>query len=374
MIYLNQAATSWPKPPCVLDALRRAGEAIPLGQQRSAGEMSARDPVQAAREILAELLHADHPARIFFTANATQAANVLIHGACARGGTILTTQAEHNSVLRPLMNQQACAVKILPCDGQGFVRLDALEEALRQGAAALFVNHMSNVTGAVQPVETIGEMAAARGVPLFLDLAQSAGSIPVDLRACRAAGAFFTGHKSLRGPQGTGGFWLAEGTCCPALLYGGTGSDSAVLDYTGREPVYEVGTQNIPALAGLHAALEQLRESGVEAAQAHHAALRSHLVEGLRAIPGATVYGGGPGRFGPVVSFTLQGLSAEDASFVLYHSFGIVTRSGLQCAPLVHQALGTQRGGVVRVSFGVENTQAEIDLLLDALRQMTGGA
>lgn len=372
MIYLNQAATSWPKPQEVIRAMVHTLNNLPVGQQRSSDDFSQQDSADAVRTMLCRMMEADG-GRVFFTANATQAANTIIRSLTRQGGTIVTTQTEHNSILRPLWAQQNTHVQVAPCDKNGCLHLDDLEKLLALKPSALFVNHMSNVTGAVQDMEQISRLALQYDVPLYLDLSQSLGSVPVRLSAWHAAGAFFTGHKSLRGPQGIGGFWLRDDIDCQPLMYGGTGTDSAVLDYADQPAPHEVGTQNAPAIAGLLAALMKLEQIGQAQITAHETALRNRLVQALQNVPGLMIYGTSQGFYGPIVSFNVENMAAEDVAFILHHSFGIITRSGLQCAPLIHRALGTERGGVVRVSFGWQNTIEEIDQLVAALHMLAKG-
>lgn len=345
---------------------------LPVGQQRSSDDFSQQDSADAVRTMLCRMMAADG-GRVFFTANATQAANTIIRSLTRQGGTIVTTQTEHNSILRPLWAQQNTHVQVAPCDKNGFLHLDDLEKLLALKPSALFVNHMSNVTGAVQDMDQISRLALQYDAPLYLDLSQSLGSVPVRLSAWHAAGAFFTGHKSLRGPQGIGGFWLRDDIDCQPLMYGGTGTDSAVLDYADQPAPHEVGTQNAPAIAGLLAALMKLEQIGQAQITAHETALRNRLVQALQNVPGLMIYGTSQGFYGPIVSFNVENMAAEDVAFILYHSFGIITRSGLQCAPLIHRALGTERGGVVRVSFGWQNTIEEIDQLVAALHMLARG-
>jgi len=374
LIYLNHAATSWPKPERVLRAVARALAGPPAGQFRSSADFGAADPVRQAREALARVLNVSRPEGVYLTSGATEAANLFVRGLTAGGGVILATQTEHNSVLRPLYNQKAARVRIVPCDERGFVAPEQVARSITPDVRAIFVNHVGNVTGAIQDAAAIGEIARARGLAYILDLSQSAGCVPVYPERWHASGAFFTGHKALMGPQGTGGFYLSPSFAPPPLCYGGTGFDSARLTYGDGDAPYEVGTRNVPAIAGLAAAAEHVLSLGVDRIRAREAALRARLTAGLAGLPGVTLFGAGEAdRFGPVIGFRVRGLSADDAAFLLSGEYGIVTRAGLQCAPLIHRALGTDAGGVVRASLGAETTEAEIDALIRALAEITGG-
>lgn len=372
MIYLNHAATSWPKPDCVLQAVQKALISPPAGQYRSSAYFFE-DTQDHARKLLAQLLGVQQPQAIHFTQNATEAANLLIRGIANQGGEILATQAEHNCVLRPLLNQRSARVKLIPCDENGFVRMDALLHMLTPDTRAVFVNHVSNVTGAIQPMAAIGETLHKAGIPLVADVSQSLGCIPVDLKAWHASAAFFTGHKALMGPQGCGGFYLTPGFCLPPLMYGGNGIDSARLTYDNDAP-YEVGTRNFPALAGLAAGVQWVFDQGIERIQRREAEMRCACVAGLQAIDGVNVFGLGEDEsFGPVVSFRLRGLSPADVGYMLTAGNDITVRTGLHCAPELHRALGTTNGGTIRVSFGAQTTMADVSALLTAVQEITEG-
>jgi len=365
MIYLNHAATSYPKPACVLEAHARALAAPPQSQFRAeAGGGQA--PFQTCRESLAVLLGIPDPARIFFTSGATEALNALISGVLAAGGKLAATETEHNSVLRPLANL-ACGYALLPCDADGMV--DPREIAgLPENVTALVVNHCSNVTGAVQDMAPIAKAAHARGMLLIADVSQSAGCVPVDAAAWDADAIAFTGHKALLGPQGTGGFYLRKGMPLRPLAFGGTGRDSAKLHYDPAEYEYEVGTQNAPGIAALDAGVRYVLDKGMKTTVAEEGALTRTLREELAAIRGVTVYGKAGG--GPVVSFTLAGMSPADVAYILFEAYGIVLRSGLQCAPLIHRRIGAGTHGVVRASIGSFTTAEDITALLSAMREI----
>ena len=367
MIYLNNAATSYPKPACVLEAHARALAAPPESQYRDAH--AGRGVFQACRESIAELLHIPDPNRIFFTSGATEATNLLVRGLAADGLRIAATETEHNSVLRPLANLTD-DFTILPCDGDGRVDPKAVAE-LPDTIGALIVNHCSNVTGAVQDMPALAGAAQAREMLFIADVSQSAGCLPVDAETWGADALAFTGHKALLGPQGTGGVYLREGLQLRPLLYGGTGRDSATLLYNKSNYAYEAGTQNAPGIAALDAGVRYVLEKGVETIAREEATLTRKLREGLLRIAGVTVYGKTGG--GPVVSFNVSGLLPADAAYILYQAYGILLRSGLQCAPLIHQRIGSGPQGVLRASVGLFSSAADIDALLSAVTEIAEG-
>lgn len=373
MVYLNQAATTWPKPPRVLEAHAAALSAAPEGQFRSSAR-GGRDVMEACRQRLGALLGIADADRIFFSSGATDALNALVRGLPLDGGRVLATQAEHNSVLRPLMNHgdRVGAVDIVLCDAAGRVDIEAAEALLGEGAAALFVNHCSNVTGAVQDVPALARAAHRHGALLVLDVAQSAGCLPVEADVWGVDALAFTGHKALFGPQGTGGYYVRAGVPFAPFRYGGTGLDSRRLTYGPGEYEYEPGTQNLPGIAALLAGVEYVLERGVENIREKERALTRGLREGLSSIGGVTVYGADPDHSGPVVSFNFDGLAASDAAYIL-DGYGIRVRAGLHCAPLIHAAMGAPDTGTVRASVSDMNAPEDIDRLLEAAREISAG-
>lgn len=372
MVYLNQAATTCPKPQCVLDAHIEALRAMPEGQFRSGGDVRSRDSLDRCRENLGRLLGISDASRIFFTSGATDAANALIRGLPLVGKRVLATQSEHNSVLRPLMNlkNDVSDVGIVPCDALGCVDPADAEAMFLEPIAALFVNHCSNVTGMAQDVPALADIAHRHGALLVLDVSQSAGCLPVDADKWGADALIFTGHKALFGPQGTGGYYVREGIPFLPCRYGGTGRNSRQLTYEDGDFEYEVGTQNAPGIAALSAGVEYVLERGVESIHIKERGLMKALYDGLSSIPGVTVYGSYEQCRGPVMSFNINGLNPSDAAYILSGGYGITVRAGLHCAPLIHNAMGTAGRGTVRVSVSDMNTAADIEILLTAVRQI----
>ena len=371
MIYLNQAATTFPKPRCVLDAHAAALSAPPEGQFRGSAAQNG-NVFDRCRNNMGRLLGIADADRIYFTSGATDAANALVNGLPLAGKRVLATQTEHNSVLRPLMNlkDRVGDVDIVPCDALGRVDPSDMERMFSRPAAALFVNHCSNVTGMVQDIPALSEIAHRHGALLVLDASQSAGCLPVDADVWGVDALIFTGHKALFGPQGTGGYYVRSGVPLRPYRYGGTGRNSRQLTYDDGDYEYEVGTQNAPGIAALNAGIEYVLERGVTAIHAKECGLMKALFEGLADIPGVTLYGNYELCHGPLLSFNIRGLAPSDVAYILFGSYGITVRAGLHCSPLIHDAMGTSENGTVRVSVSDLNAEADMTALIAAVREI----
>jgi selenocysteine lyase/cysteine desulfurase len=372
MIWLNQAATTFPKPRCVLDAHAAALSAPPEGQFRSADTRNG-NGLDRCRENLGRLLGISAVDRIFFASGATDATNALVNGLPLAEKRVLATQTEHNSVLRPLMNltDQVGSVDIMPCDALGQVNPADVTRLLSAPAAALFVNHCSNVTGMVQDIPALSEIAHRHSALLVLDASQSAGCLPVDADAWGVDALIFTGHKALFGPQGTGGYYVRPGISLRPFRYGGTGRDSRRLTYDDGDYEYEVGTQNAPGIAALNAGVEYVLEQGVDPIHAKERRLMKALYEELAAIPGITIYGDHARCHGPLLSFNVRELTPSDVAYILSGVYGITVRAGHHCSPLIHDAMGTSERGTVRISVSNMNTEADIEALIAAVREIS---
>jgi cysteine desulfurase/selenocysteine lyase len=375
-IYLNNAATSFPKPAIVVDAVSRWLQEPPADAGRDSS--TTQDPRTACRIELAALLGVDDPNRIVLLPSSTHALNLVIHGLLPPGSHAVTTMLEHNSVLRPIAHrcrEQGVTVTHVRPDSSDQISPGAIAQAITRDTRLIAVTHASNVTGGIQPVEEIAVLAAGAGVPLLIDASQSAGAIPLAHRALPGRVYIaFAGHKGLLGLPGTGGLVLAEGEDLPQLLVGGTGVRSESLFHPLELPLrHEAGTANLPGVVGLLAGVRTARARGVETEGAH----RHHLVERLRSqletVAGVRVLplARNDGRAG-VVSFTIDGWRPEEVGYALQKSFGITTRSGLHCAPLVHRVYGTTPLGTVRASFGRANTEAHVDALVAAVTHLVG--
>ena len=376
MIYLDNAATTLYKPPevgqAMLDALQTAGNP---GRGAHAPTLHASRIVYETREALAQLFHAEGPACIAFASNATQALNTAINGLFGPGDHVITTVCEHNSVLRPLyrLQRQGVEVSFVNVDANGVLCYAQFEQLLRPNTRGVVVTGASNVTGNRTDLAFVSAFAKKHGLLFLVDAAQTAGAMPVDVQALGIDVLCFTGHKALLGPQGTGGLAVAEGVDVAPWAMGGTGVHSfdplQPLEWPTR---LEAGTLNGHGIAGLSAGLDFIEaQGGVEAIAAHERALADRFLAGVRKIPGIKLYGAfdQPAR-SAIVSLNVGDIDSAEISDALMQGWGIATRPGAHCAPLMHCALGTERQGVVRFSFGYFNTDEEVDTAIDALRDL----
>lgn len=375
MIYLDSAATSFYKPEQVEQAVCRAFHTIGnAGRGAHAPTLEASRVLYRTRAKLAKLFHAEHASRIAFTANVTQALNLAIDGLIQTGDHVVTTVCEHNSVLRPLYKKQENGVflTIVSADENGTIDPQDIQDAMRENTRAIVIHHASNVTGNVVPIEKIAAIAHRAGALLIVDAAQTAGGIPIDVQAMGMDVLCFTGHKSLLGPQGTGGIYVREGLSVPSLLVGGSGVHSFDKHQpTDMPTALEAGTANGHGIAGLEAAVDFLLETGVETIHAREDALMRRFIAGVREIPLVKLYGDmdAPLR-APIVTLNLGTADAAVVSDVLWEDDEICVRAGAHCAPLMHQHLGTVEQGAVRFSFSYWNTEAEIDRAIQAVQNI----
>jgi cysteine desulfurase/selenocysteine lyase len=376
MVYLDNAATSFPKPePCFREALEEyfRMSASP-GRGGYDAAVQAQERVQEVREQVAAFFGAEGFVTCF-AHNATDALNTLIQGLVEPGCHVVSTRLEHNSVLRPLHHlreAKVCEYDLVGFNQDGLVEPEAVAQAIRANTKLMVLNHASNVTGVVQPVAEIARICRERGIPLILDASQSAGSAPICMRDWGVSGLAFTGHKSLLGPTGIGGLVIDPELDARSSRFGGTGVDSASPLHAREYPErLEAGTINLLGILTLCRCLEYLQDPESEEAARREEELHKRLVEGLMELEGVTVHcpGFGPGRIS-LVSFDLKDWPPHDAGMVLDGDYGIAVRTGLHCAPLAHQDLGNGEAGSIRVSLGRYNTSADIEALLDALKEM----
>lgn len=371
-IYFDNAATSSPKPPEVLERVNAALTEFNANPGRSGHSvaLSAAREVLSARERLAALMNAGEETNIAFAFNCTDALNLAIKGALRYGDHVITTQLEHNSVLRPINALAArgrISLSIVSPRADGFVDPEDIRASIRKNTRLIAVTHASNVTGAIQPVAAIGELARREGILYLIDGAQAIGATPVNVRALSCDLYAFPGHKSLLGPMGTGGLYIRPGVVLRTLREGGTGTDSeSMLQPDERPERYESGTLNLPGIAGLGAGCAFVAKR-VSAIMSHERELTGALYEGLSAIRGAEIYSPREeaARAG-IVSFNLPGMTSSDVADRLGR-MGIAVRGGLHCAPGAHRFLGTLRRGAVRASVGYANTFEEVDAFLNAV-------
>ena len=377
-VYLDNAATSFPKAPGVGEAMCRYVERLGrnVGRGSYAPAMEAAGGVLAVREKLAALVGAPDPRNIIFTPGATWGLNLLLRGLLRPGDRVITSPMEHNAVLRPLEQLRAAGVtvELLPCTDRGEPVLDGLAERL-PGARAVALTHASNVSGTLFPIAQVGALCRQAGVFFLVDAAQTLGVLPVDVAAMGIDGLAFPGHKGLLGPQGIGGLALspALAQALEPVVSGGTGSMSESLAMPPFLPdKFEAGTLNLPGIFGLGAALDYLAAEG-EALRARERKLARHLWYRLMELDGEglRVLGSGePDRQVGVVSVDFPGRDNGEMAFRLEQEYGVQTRCGLHCAPLAHRTLGTFPQGAVRFSVGPFNTFAEIDYLEGALEEL----
>jgi len=377
-IYFDNAATTWPKPKETIRAMVAYAEEVGGSPGRSGHRRAvmAGRIIFEAREALAEIFGCDDPFRIVFAKNATEAINTAILGLLEPGDHVVVSSLEHNSVMRPLrhLEKRGLRLTVVPPGPDGVVEPDRIEDALGADTRLICLTHASNVTGQIQPAASVGEIARRRGVLFLLDAAQTAGAVPIDVREARVDLMAFSGHKSLFGPQGTGGLYIGEGVeeLLRPLIYGGTGSRSefeAQPDFLPDK--YESGTPNTIGIAGLGAGVRFVLSEGIRRIREREEELTGRFLAGLAAIPGVRVHGPQDASSRTaVVSFTLEGVSPSEAAMTLEEEFGILCRPGLHCAPSAHRTIGTFPAGTVRFGFGYFNTDEEIDRGLEALRKI----
>ena len=378
MIYFDHAATSWPKPPAVREALDRYFGDAGGNPGRAGHRMSiaAARLVEETRNGLAELLGIEDPARLAFAKNATEALNVAIYGLLQPGDHAVTSSVEHNSVMRPLrdLERRGVAVTVVPCGPDDLIDADAIAAAIRPETRLVVTLHGSNVTGALLPIDAIATACREHGVPYLVDAAQTAGAIPIDVAALGVDLLAFTGHKGLLGMTGTGGLYVRPGLSFEPLLRGGTGSRSDLEVQPDFMPdAYESGTLDVAGLAGLGAGVRHLLETGVDKVEAHDRDLATRAIDGLAGIPGVTVYAPSDEyRRCGVLSFTVEGLAPSDVGGILDRDFEIMSRVGLHCAPGAHRTIGTFPTGTVRFGFGLSNTIEEVDTAIGAVAEIAG--
>ncbi len=379
VIYFDNAATSWPKPPEVIAAMVAFAESVGANPGRSGHRMSieASRIVYEAREAVAFLIGCTDPLRIVFTKNATEALNIALFGTIRAGDRVIVSGMEHNSVMRPLrfLERQGVTVSCAASSADGVVDSDDIRNMARSGARAIVINHVSNVTGVIQPLEEIGAVAQEYGALFLVDAAQSCGCIPIDVKKLGIDILCFTGHKSLLGPQGTGGLYVREGVekeIVP-LLRGGSGSRSDSEEQPDFLPdMLEAGTPNTIGIAGLAAGVRYVLDCSVESIRRREMILAKRFLGGAETIQGVTQYGSAdPRKRTAVFSFTVDGMSPSETAFLLDERFQIMCRPGLQCAPAAHRTLGTFPQGTVRFSFGPFTREDEIDKALKALEALS---
>lgn len=373
MIYLDNAATSFPKPKQVYDTIMEAMTKYGANPGRSGHKLAlkAGRGIYEARETIAEFFRVKDPMNIIFTHNATDSLNLAIKGILKSGDHVITTSMEHNSVLRPLMalKEKNIETTIINCDEQGLIDLKDIEKSIKKNTKMVITTHASNVTGSIMPIYDIANIAKKYGILYMVDAAQTAGVYDIDVNKNIDLLAF-PGHKSLLGPQGTGGLFIREGLELVQLKEGGTGSKSHELIQPLILPDrYESGTPNAPGIIGLGAGVKYIMNEGIENIRNHEVELTEHFINELSKIDEVMIYGPkNIEKHAPVVSINIENQDSSEVSYLLDSMYNICTRPGLHCAPLAHKTIGTFEQGVVRFSLGLFNTHEEIDETVKAIR------
>jgi cysteine desulfurase family protein len=379
MIYFDNAATSWPKPPEVKKAMVKFMEEIGANPGRSGHLLSieAARILYETREAFSALFRVKDPSRIVFTLNATESINLALKGLLRPGDHIITSSMEHNSVMRPLryLEKKGVELSILPCSSNGTLNPQDAERKIQSNTKMIILNHASNVTGTLLPIKEVGLIARNHNLLFLVDAAQTAGAYPIDMETEKIDLLAFTGHKSLYGPQGTGGLVISERIEekeMTPLKQGGTGSRSEFEEQPDFLPDrFESGTPNGVGIAGLLAGIQFVLEKGTEHIRQYESNLIEKLIKGLEEIPRIKLYGSeNKEERIATLSFNIAQLSPSNVSFYLEKEFGILCRPGLHCAPSAHKTMGTFPEGTVRFSLSYFNTEEEVDRAIDALNSI----
>lgn len=376
MIYLDNAATSRRKPQEVIDAVVFAMTSLGnAGRGTTEAALDAARTIYGARDKIAGFFGVKNPKQVVFTANSTESLNIAIHGLIKPGDHVISSVMEHNSVLRPLYEREEAGAELtlIECDGKGRLLTDDIEGNIRDNTRAIVLTHGSNLTGNVNDIERVGRIAKAHGLLFIVDASQTAGVLPIDVEKMNIDVLCFTGHKSLLGPQGTGGMCVREGLEIEPLKRGGSGVDT----YNRRHPsemptALEAGTLNGHGIAGLSAAIDFIEKTGINEIREKEQSLMKRFVDGVRDIPGVKLYGDFDAEIRcPVVALNIGNADSSEISDILSMDYDIATRPGAHCAPEMHESLGTVDQGAVRFSMSYFNTGEEIDSAICAVREIS---
>ncbi|NLJ98182.1 MAG: aminotransferase class V-fold PLP-dependent enzyme [Tissierellia bacterium] len=377
MIYFDNAATSFPKPEMVYDSIMKVMKEYGANPGRSGHKLALKlgREIFETRETIAKLFNIKNPMNLIFTFNCTESLNIGIKGILEKGDHVITTSMEHNSVLRPIKALEKLGIEVTIVDGDSKGRIDPLhiEESIKENTKLIVTTHISNLTGTIMPIHTIGKIAKENGVYYLVDGAQSAGVYDIDVEKMNIDMLAFPGHKGLLGPQGTGGLYIKEGLDIREMGQGGTGSTSHLLEQPDIRPDrYESGTPNGPGIIGLGAGVEYILEKGIDKIRIHEEELTKHFIEEVTKIDKVKVYGPLDTKYqAAVVPLNIGDLDSSELSYILDQNYDIEVRPGLHCAPLAHKTIGTFEQGVVRFSFGPFNTHEEIELGIKAIKEIS---
>ena len=377
-IYLDNASTSFPKAPTVATAMSDyiTNRGININRGSYALAYDVEDTIYTTRQRLNTLFNGHDPSHVVFTQNVTMSLNMVIKGLLKAGDHVLVSSTEHNAVMRPLTQllDKGITFDIIPCDKTGSIQLESMDSLIRPNTVAMIINHASNVCGTIQPLESIGSICKTHNLQFIVDAAQTAGVIPIDVKACHIDALCFTGHKGLLGPQGIGGIILTKEMAqnLTPLIAGGTGSFSHLETMPTHMPdAFEAGTLNLPGIIGLNEGLAYIESQGMENIHKHELALTQSFLEGLQSIDGINIVGKKNIEDRPaVVSITIDGMDPASIAYELESNYHIMTRVGLHCAPRAHQTLETYPEGTVRFSFGYANTHKDVETALSALHRI----
>ena len=381
MIYLDNAATSWPKPPEVLKAMIGVLEQAGGNPGRSGHRLSisAARVIYNTREEVARFFGISDPLRVIFTSNVTHSINQVVKGLLKTGDHVVTSSMEHNSVMRPLrqVERNGVEISVVPCTPAGVLNTNNLATSVKPNTKLVIITHASNVCGTILPISEVAEIAHKVGALLLVDAAQTAGVLPINMEEMGIDLLAFTGHKELQGPTGIGGLVIGnrvEISQMEPLIAGGTGSRSEYDEQPEFLPdKFEGGTPNLVGIAGLGAGIKWINSRGISEIRHHLISLYNILVEGLSVIPGVMVYGTlDPVNSVAIVSFRVKGKSVSELGMRLDEEYGILVRVGLHCAPVAHKTMGSYPEGTVRISMGVNNSADEVKEALKAINRITG--
>jgi cysteine desulfurase/selenocysteine lyase len=384
IIYLDNAATTFPKPDIVHDTIREFYSTKGVNPGRTGCDLAiaAEEMIYGTRKAFSEFFNKSlydsgktkDPNRLVFTMNATMSLNLIINGMVKPGDHVVTSVLEHNSVIRPVNHKvrEGCEATYLNPDSEGYLNPEDIRKAIKKNTTLVILNHGSNVTGVVQDLKSIGKICREMNVPLAVDSAQTAGVLPIDMTECNISFLSFTGHKGLFGPTGTGGICVSDDAEITGTIYGGTGVRSAVPYHLEEYPYrLEAGTLNLAGIAGLSAGLGWITKKGIENIYAHEMELLGMLQEGLSEIKGIKIWGTKKlEKRVATMSVTLENYDAQDVGTILDVDYGIQTRTGLHCAPLIHEFHGSVPRGTVRFSAGPFNTREHIETAIKAVREL----
>lgn len=374
-IYLDNAATTKQKPQCVIDAVVAA-----MNSMGNSGRGAHNDSLDASRliydtrEMISEMMNLGDPRQVAFTSNSTEALNTAIMGLFGPGDHIISTVMEHNSVLRPLyrLEEMGAEVSFVPCDERGCLKTELMNSYIKSNTKAVICTHASNLTGNANKLKEIGKFCKENQLLLIVDASQTAGVLPIDMQEMNIDVVCFTGHKGLYGPQGTGGLCVRPGIHIRPLKSGGSGIHTYSKEHPKEMPTaLEAGTLNGHGIAGLHASLLFLKETGIDAIHKREITLMRRFLDGIKDIPSVKVYGDfSTDHRAAVVSLNIGNYDSSEVSDELAYTYGIATRPGAHCAPLMHQSMGTVDQGMVRFSFSWFNTEEEVDFAIRAMHEL----